>query len=243
MPAIPTSGSSGIILAVLDIWLVPSLALKVVGYPTRYQEVGMGRIIRAAQPLGSRRTCHTAHTGPAIPVSPVDRMVCAASGLATMEAPGTRGPRSASPTAPEGKTRRCPHRRQIVWGGCNGRQQCSSGSVSNSGGLPRRGHAGGRRDGGDRSAKGGSAVLSLRRGAWRGGPRDEMAHPLRRRGLSLPAARLDVTMQQHGRSHRERLLHHRNPCRDHRRRRRIGAPGRPARRSRRSRRSAGFRAP
>lgn len=72
----------------------------------------MGRIIRAVQPLGSRRTCHIGHAGPVIPASPADRMVCAASGLAVAEASGTRGPRSNPPAIPECRTRRFPRRRQ-----------------------------------------------------------------------------------------------------------------------------------
>src|SRR5919108_1870500 len=77
------------------------------------------------------------------------------------------GPRSFG--AVNSRARRCPRRRQIVWGGCNGRQQRSDGGVSDPGGLPRRGHAGGSSDGGRRGAQGGSAVLPLPRGAPRGG--------------------------------------------------------------------------
>lgn len=53
----------------------------------------MGRIAQAAQPLGSRRTCHTGHAGPAIPANPADRMVAQLAGLPWRKplAPGVRG--------------------------------------------------------------------------------------------------------------------------------------------------------
>src|SRR4029077_13781562 len=60
--------------------------------------------------------------------------------------------------------------------------------------LPRRGHSRDRRDGGDSHQERGSAVLPVRRRARRGGPGGESSHPLRRRGLSFPATRLDVAM-------------------------------------------------
>src|ERR1700730_12244302 len=84
-------------------------------------------------------------------------------------------------------------RRQVVWGGCD-EQQRSIGSVLDPGDLPWGCHPRRDRDGGRRGAKGGSEVLPLWRGARRGGARGEVAHPLRRRRHSLPAARLDVAM-------------------------------------------------
>src|SRR6185312_7160217 len=107
--------------------------------------------------------------------------------------PRTRRPRGLSGAA-EGMARRVTRSAgRSVWGGCD-EQQRSISSVLDPGDVLRRILAGGGRDGGRRGAEGGSTVLPLGRGARRGGAGGEISHPLRRRRHVLPAARLDVAM-------------------------------------------------